>query len=243
LNSFIHNTLVIAHLQALRSSRPLFLTLFSSVALPIPMLFFARYLASNSTQLGPRLVAGSIVFSVGINIVGSLGQQLSQDRFSYRLKLIRACPIHPASYVSGILLTGTGRALLNACLILAFAPALGLDFHFSLWFFPIVALTAVSLAGIGLIIATWSPNWEVASTLSGVSGTFVVLMSPIYFPVSRLPEWLQPIAQLSPYTHAGDALTAVLSDGGDVISDVIILACITMVGLSITILGIRWREL
>src|SRR5438105_10625551 len=96
------------------------------VILPIPMLFFARYLASNSPEVAPRLVAGSIVFSAGLNVVEGLALQLTQDRFTYRLKLIRACPMEPSAYMVAILLAGSGRALVNAFLFLGLSSLLRL---------------------------------------------------------------------------------------------------------------------
>jgi ABC-2 type transport system permease protein len=177
-----------------------------------------------------------------MNIVSGLSESLALDRFSYRLKLIRACPVHQYAYATGMLVAGVGRALVNALLVLAFAPLLGIHVHFDLWFVPVVILAAVSLAGLGLIIATWSPNQETANAISNVAGVFVVLMSPVYYPVSRLPDWLEPIARLSPYTYAAQALTKILSGTGDFAGDMTILAAITAAGLAIGMRSMRWRE-
>src|SRR5438105_2664152 len=111
----VDDTLTIAWLQTLRSSRPLFIWLFELLLLPLPLLFLVRYLAP--TQVGPRLIAGSMVFNVGLTTVNSLTAALTVDRFTYRLKLIRSYPVHRLSYAAGMLLAGTGHAVVGAGLL------------------------------------------------------------------------------------------------------------------------------
>lgn len=238
----VSDALVIAWLQALRLWRPPAAFLISFVLFPLPMLFLVRYLVPEGVAVGPRLVAGSMVFSVGLATVQELTSWLNNDRFSYRLALIRAYPVHRASYAAGMLLTGTVRAVLGAGLLLVFAPLFGIDVHLSLWLLPVGVLTAVSLAGLSLLISTWSPTWEVGNLLAGVAGIFVVLMSPIYVPVSRLPDRLEPFARLSPYTYAAGALDGILSGRSGYFGDVAVLAAITVFSLGAGIAGMRWRE-
>jgi len=141
-----------------------------------------------------------------------------------------------------MLLTATGRAVLGACLLLLFAPAFGIDIHLSVWFLPVAVLTAVSLSGLALVISTRTPTWEVGNMLGSVVGIFVALMSPIYFPASRLPDWMEPLALLSPYTYAADALNSILSGQAGFFDEMAILAAITVASLCIGIAGMRWRE-
>ena len=96
--------LVIAELQLLRTARPLWGFLIGTVVFSLPLLFFARYLLGDVGEREPRLIFGSIVFSVGLNTVRALAQILNMDRFTYRLTLIRGCPIHPFAYAAGMIL-------------------------------------------------------------------------------------------------------------------------------------------
>jgi ABC-type multidrug transport system permease subunit len=238
----VSDALVIAWLQALRSMRPPLPFLAGALLFPLPMLFLARYLTPEGVAVGPRLIAGSMVFSVGLATVQGLTAWLNNDRFTYRLALIRSYPVHRVSYAAGMLLTATGRAVLGACLLLLFAPAFGIDIHLSVWFLPVAVLTAVSLSGLALVISTRTPTWEVGNMLGSVVGIFVALMSPIYFPASRLPDWMEPLALLSPYTYAADALNSILSGQAGFFDEMAILAAITVASLCIGIAGMRWRE-
>jgi ABC-2 type transport system permease protein len=242
MSKFVSDALVIARLQALRTMRPPLAFLSGMLLFPLPMLFLARYLMPEGVSAGPRLIAGSMVFSVGLATVNGLTAWLNNDRFTYRLTLIRCYPVHRLSYAAGMLLAGTARAVLGACLLLLFAPLLGIDVTLSVWLLPVAILTAVSLSGLALVISTRAPSWEVGNMLAGIGGIFIVLMSPIYFPASRLPDWLEPVARLSPYTYAAEALTSILSGSAGFFDEVVVLAAITVVSLCIGIAGMRWRE-
>ena len=56
---FVSDALVIAELHFLRSWRPPLTFLIWMFVMPLPMLFFTRYLVGDVSELGPRLVAGS----------------------------------------------------------------------------------------------------------------------------------------------------------------------------------------
>jgi ABC-2 type transport system permease protein len=229
-------------MNTLRMSRPAAGFIFGMFLLPLPMLFFARFIIPEGIAVGPRLLVGAMVFTTGLNAVNMLANGLISDRFTYRLALIRARPIHPFAYAAAMMLTSAGQAVVNASALLIFAPIFGIDIDFSLWFFPVIMLTAVSLTGIALIIGTWSPSWELGNRIASIAGIFIVLMSPIYFPISRLPDWLQVPAHFSPYTYAANALDAILSGRSDFGSDIAILAGITAVGVAVGAAGMRWRE-
>jgi ABC-2 type transport system permease protein len=209
---------------------------------PLTMLFVMSHVLPADATLTPRLIAGSIVFAVGLNAVNNTGQTLVFWRFSNRLKLLVASPMHQASFVGGFLVVPVGHGLFVSSVLLALAPLYGISIHISLWFWPVVAITALSMVGLALLIGTWSPSQAVGNQLSQISGVLVVLVSPIYYPVSRLPDWLQPVAQFSPYTHAANALDGILSGRGDFYGEIGILALITAAGLVLGLRGMRWRE-
>lgn len=238
----VNDALLIAWMQAVRSMRPPIAFLLPVLLLPLPMLFLARYLAPESSDIGPRLLAGSLVFSLGLSTVNDLTASLNADRFTYRLTLIRSYPVYRLSYAAGMLLAGTTRAVLGAGLLLLFAPVFGIDVHLSVWLLPVAVLTALALSGLALVISTRAPNWQVGNTLGGIVGICVVLMSPIYFPLSRLPDWLQAVARLSPYTYAAEALTSILSGRAGFFDEVLVLAAITAASLCLGVAGMRWRE-
>jgi len=214
------------------------------VMFPIGTLYFAKWLVPPGAQdaVGTRLMTGSLVFALGLMTVNNLSQILLNERFSQTLKLIITSPVHPLSYAAGVIAFSLVQGLITAGGVLAFAPIVDIDVHLDWWLLPALILTSLSLTGMGLVIATWSPGQEVGNVLANTAGIMVTMLSPVYFPIERLPGWLQWVARCSPYTYAGEAVDAILSDGGDFARPLAYLAAITAVGLALGAAGLRWRE-
>ena len=233
---------VVFLIQALKFRSWLPFYVISIVLAPIGFLLFAKAMTPPGFDVGTRLITGSLVFGLGIMTVNNLAQLLGQDRFTFQMKLIVTSPVHRLSYAGGVVAYSVAQALVTAAVVLSFAPLFGIDVHLSLWLVPLILLTTLSMTGIAVTIATWAPTWEVGNMLANVMGLLVTLLSPIYYPIERLPEWLRWVARLSPYTHSGQALNDVLSGLAVPERELLLLAAITVAGLAIGIAGLRWRE-
>ncbi len=214
----------------------------SVIVAPMGFLLFAKAMTPPGIDIGVRLVTGSLVFGLGLMSVNLLAQFILAERFNNEMKLIVASPVHPLSYVGGIVVYSIAQSLVTAAIMLSFAPLFGIDITLSFWLIPLVLLTAVSMTGIAIVIATWAPTLEAGGILANITGIFIVMLSPVYYPIERLPEWLRWVARFSPYTHAGEAINRVLSGQGGFEREAVILAGITVVGLAVGVLGLRWRE-
>ncbi|OGO50785.1 MAG: hypothetical protein A2148_03650 [Chloroflexi bacterium RBG_16_68_14] len=212
------------------------------VFFPLGMLLFAKAMTPPGFDVGVRLVTGSLVFGLGLATVNLLAQFILFERFNNEMKLVVASPVHPLSYAGGVLVYSVGQALVTSAVILSFAPLFDIDITLSFWLLPLLLLTALSMTGIAVVIATWAPSMEAGNMMANTLGILIVILSPIYYPIERLSEWLQWVARFSPYTHAGEAINKVLSGQGGFEREMLILAGITVVGLVIGILGLRWRE-
>jgi ABC-2 type transport system permease protein len=238
----VTDALIIAQIQLLSIWRMLIFFPIFYVLFPMTFLFFARNLTPPGQPLSTRLVTGSIVFTLGISIVNELAQNLSNQRFSNQLKLVMAQPVSKLSFAAGFVMAGITRGIFTAATILLFAPAAGVHIVFGVWLIPLTLLAALSLTGLALVIGTCSPTREVGSMLANMIGIMIVFLSPVYFPLSRLPEIWQWPARLSPYTHAANAIDGILSGSGVAYGEIAILTAITAVTLTLGVMGMRWRE-
>lgn len=238
----ISDAALIAWMEALKVRASPAAFFLSIVVAPLGFLLFAKAMTPPGFDIGVRLVTGSLVFGLGLMSVNLLAQFILSERFNNEMKLVVASPVHPLSYVGGVAAYSVLQALFTAAVMLSFAPVFGIDITLSLWLVPLVLLTALSMTGIAIVIATWSSSLEAGGMLANTFGIIVVMLSPVYYPIERLPEWLQWLARLSPYTHAGKAINNVLSGEGGFAGEALILAGITVVGLAIGVLGLRWRE-
>jgi ABC-type multidrug transport system permease subunit len=239
---FLAEASVVAKVHFLYITRQFVIYMVIFTLFPLSFVFFAKYLTPPGVEVGSRLITGSIVFSLGLTIVNELSQTLLNERFNQQLKLIVVSPASKASYAAGVVAAGLLRGVLSSYVILLFAPLFGIHIHLSLWLVPLSLLCALSLTGLALVVGTRAPTAQVGNVLANSAGILVVLFSPLYYPVSRLPEWLQWPARLSPYTHAASAIDAVLSGSGGFYGEMAVLAGITAVAMALGVWGMRWRD-
>ena len=215
-----------------------------AIVIPIGMLYFAKWLVPPGAedQVGTRLMTGSLVFAIGLTTVNNLSQVMLTERFNSTLKLIVTSPVHPLSYAAGAVGFSMALGVVTAVAVLSFSPVVGIDVHLHWWLAPVLVLTSLSLTGMGLIIATWSPALEIGNLFANLFGILVTLLSPVYFPIERLPEWMQWVARASPYTYAAASVDTILSGDGTFSADIVYLALLTAAGLAAGTLGLRWRE-
>lgn len=244
MRKFLSDALVIYEIEIRKAREWLPFYVVSVIIAPIGFLLFARALTPPGFEdaVATRLMAGSLVFGIGLMTVNNLAQLVLWERFRFMLKLVITSPVHPLSYALGVVSFSVTQGMVTAAVVLSFAPLLGISIHLDWWLVPVLLLTALSTTGLGVILATWSPTMEVGNMLANVVGIMLTLLSPVYYPIQRLPEWLQWVARLSPYTHAGAAVDRILAGRGGFQDQALLLLAIAAVAIVAGIAGLRWRE-
>ena len=77
----------------------------------------------------------------------------------------------------------------------------------------LVTASALSFAGIGLLIASRAQNSQTAAGLMNLVTLPMFLLSGVFFSAGNFPEWMQPVVRALPLTALNDALRAVMLDG------------------------------
>jgi ABC-2 type transport system permease protein len=245
MRKFLSDILVVYQIQMLKTRSWLPFYVLSVLIVPVGTLYFAKALIPPGAEeaVGTRLVTGSLVFGIGLMTVNNLAQLMLYERFALMLKLMVTSPISRVSYALGVTAFSVTQGMITAAVLLALTPAaVGVDVHLDWRLAPVLVLTSLSLTGVGIIIATWCPSQEIGGMLANTVGIMVTILSPVYYPIERLPDWLRVVVHFSPYTYAGSAVDAILSGSGDAGPDALYLAAITAVGVTAGTLGMRWRE-
>ena len=120
------------------------------------------------------------------------------------------------------------------------------DVEFSLdWPLLIVGvlLVTVMATAVGYAIAVTLPAM-LAQVISQVMVFFVLMFSPVTFPVERLPDWYAEVHEVLPIMPAGDVIRAGLaagtySAGGQ---DLLVLTIWTTAGVGLTLLALMRRK-
>ena len=146
-----------------------------------------------------------------------------------------ASPLRPADIFHGHVLFCTLRLVMNCTIFMVVAALFGaVRSPGALLALPVAVLT-------GLAFATPIEAWAVTRTrdtsFTMIFRFFMIplfLFSGVFFPITQLPGWLQPVAYLTPLWHGVSlcrALNLGTADLGQVVIDVGYLAALAAAGL------------
>jgi lipooligosaccharide transport system permease protein len=95
------------------------------------------------------------------------------------------------------------KSFLSGMAVLLVAWALGLTHSaLALWAIPIVFLTGLAFAGMGLVMTALSPSYDFFMYYFTLVITPMMLVCGVFFPVAQLPGPLQAVTLALPLTHA-----------------------------------------
>ncbi|MGE5525526.1 MAG: ABC transporter permease [Rhodospirillaceae bacterium] len=112
-------------------------------------------------------------------------------------------PVTLDDVVLGEAVWAASKALLSGAAVLIVAAALGLvQSALALWLLPIVFVTGLAFAGLGLMITALSPSYDFFMYYFTLVITPMMLVCGVFFPREQLPLWLQHFGSALPLTHA-----------------------------------------
>lgn len=158
---------------------------------------------------------------------------------------IMNAPVLLDDVVIGEAVWAASKALLSGTAVLLVASALGLVAPLGIWVLPVVFLTGLVFAGLGLVMTSLSPSYDFFMYYFTLAITPMMLASGVFFPIEQLPQWLQTAAQALPLTHAV-ALARPLMNGvapGNVALHLLVLAAYAAVSLYCALILARRRLL
>jgi lipooligosaccharide transport system permease protein len=113
-----------------------------------------------------------------------------------------ASPLRPSDLFHGHLLFVTLRLAMNCAIFLAVAAAFGaIESAWALAALPVAVLTGIAFA---TPVEAWAVTRTKDTSLSVIYRFGLIplfLFSGTFFPITRLPGWLQPVAYLTPLWH------------------------------------------
>jgi lipooligosaccharide transport system permease protein len=188
-------------------------SVFSGFAMPVLFLIGIGYGVGNyvddSASLGgveyAAFVAPGLLASTGLQMVAGemTWPVFGALRWGNQYRAMQASPLTPRQMLSGHLLYGLMRGLMT-CLV--FLIVMGLFGVFDSVWAPLAIVPAmlVCFAVIGWVYA-FSVTVKSEMSLSIIHRFGIVpisLFSGVFFPLSQLPDYMEPVASISPLWHA-----------------------------------------
>jgi len=167
----------------------------------LPVLFIYVFTGTGSAALGS--IAGATVLILaftGLNAAQSV--YFNKHWFRFQDMLV-ATGVAPTTYALGLslgtLVVSLPAVVLSIGLLLAGSFPGGLQILLAI---GSILVLWVAMIFIGFSIGTATKNLRRANSLAPILSIILGFLPPVYYPLSRLPDYLQPLAMLVPTTDA-----------------------------------------
>lgn len=191
----------------------------------------------------PGILAMSLMFSC----LYGVGYVIVRYRDMGVLKRYRATPMTALQFLGAqaasrlVISTGTLATVFAGSWLLLGFPVRG-----SPWLLLLITLLgAASMIALSLLCAARIDSLEFMNGLLNLISWPMLLLSGLWFTLDDAPQWVQQLAQVMPLTHLVTAFRAVMLDGAgvtDVITEMVLLASMTVVLLTLAARSFRWQK-
>ena len=112
-------------------------------------------------------------------------------------------PLTLDDVVMGEWVWAASKSVLSGCAVLLVAAAMGLiGSPLALLIVPVIMLTGLVFAALGLIVTARSPSYDFFMYYFTLAITPMMLLCGVFYPLEQLPAFAQIAAQTLPLTHA-----------------------------------------
>ena len=181
-----------------------------------------KELAGGGTQDGQLdlvlfLGIGTVVWAYLRAVFSNVGEMVAWERWEGTIEYTMMAPISRLAHMLGVSLFSIIYGLIRSALLLG---VLSLFFSVDLSQANILGATVILLAGsisflgFGIMAAVLPLLFpERGEELTFVISSILLLVSGVYYPISVLPDWMQPLATISPATYVLEGMRASLLEG------------------------------
>lgn len=203
----------------------------------------------GGTQRLLYLAAGALLWEFLSILFHELSESVSWERWEGTIEYTFMAPIHRVTHLMGMCIYAVVYGTVRTVFVLG---AMALFFKFDLsranLLGALLVLFASSLSFIGLgfmaaVLPLMSP--EKGSQATHIFQAVILLVSGVYYEVSVLPKWIQPLSVISPATYTLRAARATLLNGAGVAEiwpDIAILLITGVILIPLGLLVFNWGE-
>ena len=239
---FVRDVLTIVEMKLFFLKRTWLWYLLGSLVFPVSLFYWSRALAPDDPEAIRRLMTGSMVFGVSVMTANSLSDQIVQDRFQGRLKLLITMPMSKASYAIGVTIFVFIQSTFIIALLMGFSIVAGVDSDPTLAIVPVLLTFLLTMAGLVLTLSSFAPSAEVGGIINGMVGIVPIMISPVFFTMEQAPLVIQWLGYISPVRYAADGITKAMSGQSDVWVEFAVLLGFAVVTIATGFWKMRWRE-
>ena len=239
---FLSDVFGVFYIKVLFLMRGWYWYLIRPLVFPVGVYYWLRSVAPEDPEVVLRVVTGVIVLGVSLLTANMLAQQMIQDRFLGRLRLLMTMPVSKTAYALGVLLFAIVQSAPVVGLLLVFAKLSVVEIDITWGFLALIIPLLFSLAGITFLIASYAPSMEVGSIMANLIGGVLVIISPVFFSMDSAPLLLRWLGWISPMRYAADGIVRSLSGNYDIWLEFTVVAGFAAGTMAIGLWKLKWRE-
>lgn len=160
------------------------------------------------------LIGGMILWDVLFRSQQGVAISFLEDVWTRNLLNVFVAPVRTIEYVAATCVVGVLRVLVTL-IVLTVVAALAYQFHLTdlgLGLLPFLGNLMVFGWFLGMISTALIMRWgQAAESLAWAVPFFIQPLAAVFYPVSVLPSWLQPIAMALPCTPVFEGMRTVLA--------------------------------
>ncbi len=191
---------------------------------------------AEDASFGVILFSGMIVHALFAEPMVISAQSVIQNA-QYVKKVVFPLPILAWTTI----LVALFQAVLSFIILLVFMLFTGMTWHLSLLWLPIVIIPLLVMSlGVSWLLSSTTVYIRDVGQLVGIVSTVLLFISPVFYPVDRLPGLWQQLVYLNPISFIVDQVRLVAIYGGQ--PNWQGLAIYSLVALCIAWLGLMWFQ-
>jgi ABC-2 type transport system permease protein len=182
--------------------------------------FLTVYLQQNTAGDMPRfitfLIGGMILWDVLFRSQQGIAMSFLEDVWTRNLLNVFAAPVRTVEYLAAAFTVGFLRIVVTLTLLTIVAKALYAFNLFDLKLGLLVFLGNLLLFGwtLGMVSTALILRWgQAAESLAWAVPFLLQPLAAVFYPVTVLPAWLQPVAWCLPATYVFEGMRGVLRTG------------------------------
>ncbi|MHB0936886.1 MAG: ABC transporter permease [Armatimonadota bacterium] len=162
--------------------------------------------AAKDDILTVKLVLGALMWSFLSTMFNEIASTIAYERWEGTLEYTFMAPVKRLVHLAGVNFSAIGYSILRTAIVLGgllLIVPIKLTGGNLLGVLVVLLIGSLAFMGLGLMAAVlplMSP--EKGEQATNIFQSILLLISGVYYPVAVLPQWLQPLAAISPATYA-----------------------------------------
>ncbi|MFT5275194.1 MAG: lipopolysaccharide transport system permease protein [Saprospiraceae bacterium] len=191
---------------------------------------------AQNANFGVILFSGMIIHALFCEPMVTSAQSIIQNS-QYVKKVVFPLPV--LAWIT--LFVALFQSLLSLIVLLLFMLITGMTVHLTLLWLPVVVLPLMMLAlGVSWLLSSTTVYLRDVGQIVGIISTVFLFISPVFYPVDRLPGLWQKLIYLNPISFIVDQVRQVLIYGNQ--PDWVGLCIYSLVALGVAWLGLVWFQ-